>query len=114
MAIKAVHTVAFFAIGSCLAYLTYSGLTKRSDRRAAIAGAVVAGEALIYAGNGWRCPLTDLAKGLGAAHGSVADIYLPRWVESHLPQITTPIFALALVLHGRNLLKQHDRRRRAD
>lgn len=46
IAIKAVHTVAFFATGSCLAYLTYSGLTKRSDRRAAIAGAVVAGEAL--------------------------------------------------------------------
>jgi len=43
IAIKAVHTLAFFAIGSCLGYLTYSGLTKRSDRRAAIACEVVAG-----------------------------------------------------------------------
>jgi hypothetical protein len=99
--IKTVHTIAFFSIGSCLGYLAYSGLAKRSDRRAAIAGAVVTGEALVYAANGFRCPLTDLAERLGSEHGSVADIYLPRWLESHLPQITGPIFAGALVLHAR-------------
>lgn len=102
--IKTVHTIAFFSIGSCLGYLAYSGLAKRSDRRAAIAGAVVTGEALVYAANGFRCPLTDLAERLGSEHGSVADIYLPRWLESHLPQITGPIFAGALVLHARNLI----------
>jgi hypothetical protein len=86
--IKTVHTIAFFSIGSCLGYLAYSGLAKRSDRRAAIAGAVVTGEALVYAANGFRCPLTDLAERLGSEYGSVADIYLP-------------IFAGALVLHAR-------------
>ena len=105
VAIKTVHTIAFFSIGSCLGYLAYSGLTKRSDRRAVIAGAVVTGEALVYAGNGFRCPLTDLAERLGSKHASVADIYLPRWLESHLPQITGPIFVGALVLHARNLIE---------
>ena len=64
--VKLVHTAAFFSIGSCLVYLAYSGLTRRSDRRAAIAGAVVTGEALVYAANGFRCPLTDVAERLGA------------------------------------------------
>jgi hypothetical protein len=105
VAIKTVHTIAFFGIGSCLGYLAYSGLIKRSDRRTVIAGAVVTGEALVYAGNGFRCPLTDLAERLGSEHASVADIYLPRWLESHLPQITGPIFVGALVLHARNLIE---------
>lgn len=109
-AIKTVHTIAFFSIGSCLGYLAYSGVTKRSERRAAIAGAVVTGEALIFAANGFRCPLTDMAERLGSAHGSVADIYLPRWLESHLPLITGPIFAGALILHARNIIESRRER----
>src|SRR5512132_1730033 len=104
VAIKTVHTVAFFSIGSCLAYFAFSALTRRSDRRAAIAGAVVTGETLVYALNGFRCPLTDLAERLGSEHGSVADIYLPHWIEAHLPEITGPIFAGAVMLHARNIL----------
>jgi hypothetical protein len=99
-----VHTVAFFSIGTCLVYFAYSGSARRSDRRAATAGAVVTGEALIYAANGFRCPLTDLAERLGSEHGSVADLYLPHWLESHLPQVTGPLFAGALVLHVRNVM----------
>jgi hypothetical protein len=104
VAIKTVHTLAFFSIGSCLTYFAYSSLAKRSDRHAALAGAVVTGEALVYAINGFRCPLTDLAERLGSEHGSVADIYLPQWIEAHLPEITGPIFAGAVMLHTRNIV----------
>lgn len=103
--VKTVHTGAFFSIGSCLAYLAYSALANRSDRRAAIACLVVTGEALIYAANDFRCPLTDLAERLGSKHAPVADIYLPSAVESHLPMITGPIFAGALILHAKNIAK---------
>lgn len=110
VAIKSVHTLAFFSIGSCLGYFAYSGAAKRSDRRAAIAGMVVTGEALVYALNGFRCPLTDLAGRLGSEHGSVADIYLPSWIEALLPYITGPIFAGAALLHARNILESRRRR----
>ena len=95
----------FFSIGSCLACFAYSSLAKRSDRRAAVAGAVVAAEAIVYALNGLRCPLTDLAERLESERGSVADIYLPRWIEAHLPEITGRIFAGATILHARNVLE---------
>jgi hypothetical protein len=91
VAVKTIHTLAFFSIGSCLAYLLYSGVRKLSDRRAAIAAAVVTGEALIYAGNRMRCPLTGLAEKLGAERGSVSDIYLPQWIVARLAEITAPI-----------------------
>ena len=108
--IKTVHTLAFFSIGSCLVYFAYSSLAKRSDRRAAIAGAVVTGETVVYALNGFRCPLTSLAERLGSEHGSVADIYLPHWIEDHLPFITGPIFAGAVMLHARNILRSRRER----
>lgn len=110
--VKSFHTVAFFSIGGCLLYLAYSGVARRSDRRAALAGAVVTGEALIFAANGFRCPLTDLAERLGTARGSVADIYLPHWVEAHLPFITAPMFAGALALHAGNIASTRKARNR--
>ena len=102
-AIKAVHTLAWFSIESCMIYLLYAGFMKRSDRRAAIAAAVVAGESLIFAANGFRCPLTKLAVKFGAARGGVTDIFLPRWFARNLPAIHVPLLVLAVGLHVRNI-----------
>ena len=102
-AVKLVHTLAWFSIESCMVYLLYAGFAKRTDRRAAVAAAVVGGESLIFAANGFRCPLTDVAESLGADDGSVTDIYLPGWFAHALPAIHVPLILLAAYLHGRNL-----------
>jgi hypothetical protein len=49
-AIKTMHTLLWFSIESCMVYLLYAGLAKRSDRCAALAAAVVGGESLIAGG----------------------------------------------------------------
>ncbi len=103
VAIKIVHTLAWFSIESCMAYLLYAGLARRSDRRAAIAAAVVTGESLIFVGNRLRCPMTQLAERIGAEKGSVTDIYLPDWFARNLPAIHVPLIALAILLHATNL-----------
>jgi hypothetical protein len=102
-AVKAIHTLAWFSIEACMAYVLYAGFARRSDRRAGIAAGVVAAETLIFAGNGFRCPLTQVAQRLGAERGSVTDIYLPRWLARNLPAIHVPLIALAGFLHARNL-----------
>ncbi len=89
-----------------MVYVLYAGLAKRTDRRAAIAAAVVTGESLVFAANGFRCPLTDVAESLGAEHGSVTDIYLPAWFARNLPAIHAPLLVLAVFLHGRNLRRR--------
>jgi len=53
-AVKAFHTLAWLSIESCVLYVLYAGFARRSDRRAAIAAGVVAGESLVYAANGFR------------------------------------------------------------
>ena len=103
VAVKSVHTLAWFSIESCMVYLLYAGFTGRSDRRAAIAAGVVGGECLIFAANGFRCPLAQLAENLGAERGSVTDIYLPGWFAHNLPAIHVPLVVLAAFLHARNV-----------
>lgn len=67
--VKAFHTFAWFTIEACMVYLVYSGLRGRTDRRAAKAAVVVAGETIIFAANGFHCPLTPLARRLGDPTG---------------------------------------------
>jgi Polyketide cyclase / dehydrase and lipid transport len=102
-AVKAIHTLAWFSIEACMVYVLYAGFAGRSDRRAGMAAAVVGAECLIFAGNGFRCPLTAVAERLGAERGSVTDIYLPRWFAHNLPALHVPLIGLAGFLHARNL-----------
>jgi len=90
-AIKTVHTLAWLGIESCVLYLLYAGFARRTDKRAAVAAAVAAGEVLVFAGNGFRCPLTGLAERFGAQSGSVTDIYLPKWFAHNMPAIHAPL-----------------------
>lgn len=103
VAIKTVHTLAWFSIESCMIYLLYAGFARRSDRSVVVATVVVGGETLIFAANGFHCPLTRLAESFGADKGSVTDIYLPKWFAHYLPAIHVPLIVLAVFLHGRNL-----------
>jgi hypothetical protein len=102
-AVKMFHTLAWFTIEACMLYVLYAGLRRRSDRRAGLAAAVVALETLVFAANGFHCPLTAVARNLGDATGSVTDIYLPTWLAKNLPAIHVPLIILAVALHWRNL-----------
>jgi hypothetical protein len=103
VAVKVLHTAAWFSIEACMIYVLCAGLARRSDRSAAIAGAVVTAECVVFAANGFRCPLTDVAQRLGAEHVAVTDIYLPRWFAHCLPVIHVPLIAASLWLHARNI-----------
>jgi hypothetical protein len=105
-AVKAIHSLAFWVIQSAILFLTFKGLKGESDRKAAAAAGIAIGETLIYAGNGFRCPLTTLAENLGSEHGAVTDIFLPKWLASNIAKIYGPLLAFALVLHLRNLLRR--------
>jgi len=105
-AIKAFHLGAFLVIQSAILYLLYKGIRGETDKPAAVAAGIAAGEALIYAGNGFRCPLTGLAEDMGAEKGQVTDIFLPKWLASNIDRIYTPILVAGIILHGRNLLRR--------
>jgi hypothetical protein len=101
-----VHTLVWFSIEASVVYVVVAGLRGRSDRRVAVASAVVAGETLVFALNGFRCPLTAVAESLGADDGSVTDIFLPHWFARNLPAIHVPVVLLAVLLHARNIRRR--------
>jgi hypothetical protein len=104
--VKAFHSLAFAVIQTAIFYLLYKGARGESDRRAGAALAIATGEVIVYAGNGFRCPLTSLAEELGAERGSVTDIFLPSWLASNVANIYTPLLVAALGLHARNLSRR--------
>ena len=104
VAIKVAHSFIFFSEELSVGYLLYAGLTKRQYRTTALAAAAVAAEGAIYLGNGRRCPLTDVAEALGAALGSVTDIYLPRWIAARIFTYNAPLVVVAALLHTRVFL----------
>ena len=109
-AIKTVHTFAWASIEACVLYVLHAGFAGRTDKRVGIAAVVVVGESLVFAGNGFRCPLTELAERYGAERGSVTDIYLPKWFAQNIPAIHAPLLVLITYLHARNLRRSHHTR----
>lgn len=61
----------------------------------------------MFAANGFRCPLTELAERYGAERGSVTDIHLPKWFAQKIPAIHGPLLVLMAYLHARNLRRSH-------
>ena len=47
---------------------------------------------------GWTCPLTILAERQGAQQGSVADIFLPKWLADRIFPMCGTMFGAALAL----------------
>ena len=109
VAVKAAHSAIFFGLLWSLLVLFYKGVRGRSDRTAAIAGALVVGEAIVFYGNGRRCPLTGVAEDLGAESGAVTFMFLPRPIAQHIFEIALPIVLMSFALHARNLLQERRR-----
>lgn len=64
-AVKAFHTFAWFTIEACMVYVLYAGARGRTDKRVGLAAGVVTAETLVFAANGFHCPLTAVARDLG-------------------------------------------------
>ena len=101
-ALKTVHTVIFTGELSAILWLVVSGLLGRRDRTVALAAAAVAVETAVFLANDGVCPITPLTERLGAAHGSVSDIFLPDVVARTIPVWSTTLLGIAGLLHLRS------------
>ncbi len=103
--IKAVHSLAFMVIATAGPMVLADGATARPRRRTAVAGAIAVTECVVYAANGFTCPLTPIAKSLGDARGSVSDIFLPDWFARNLPVIGSTILVTGIALNVRAIVR---------
>ena len=96
VAVKVVHSALVFVMAAAAVTILVDGLTGRRDAWLALALAVVGAEAVVYAVNGLRCPLTRLARRLGDAtgHDWLFERLLP---ESYVLRVA-PFFAWVTLL----------------
>jgi len=82
---------------ACALYILYAGVTAFFNwlLLIAIGSIFIERGALII--NRWRCPLTTLARRLGAEKGSVADFFLPTVVARNILKWGMDIFPAELI-----------------
>jgi hypothetical protein len=98
--IKFVHTLIFFFMSACIAYVFYSGITRTYDWRLVVALVAVLLEGVVFFLNGRRCPLTKLAIAYGDETGDdlIADIFLPQWCVVYTVPVSSAILFVGLVI----------------
>lgn len=94
-AIKAVHTAVWAVFAGAI--LAIPVCAARGERLLAwsLIGLVLI-EVAVLAGNGMRCPLTDLARRYTAAREDNFDIYLPLWLARHNQTIFGALYLAGL------------------
>jgi hypothetical protein len=103
--IKLVHTVIFWLLSLCVLFALFSAIADRIDVWTWVAVGLVLVESIVLAASGWTCPLTILAERHGAIRGSVADIFLPKWLADRIFPIWGTMYGAALVLIVFRLLR---------
>jgi hypothetical protein len=95
--IKLVHTVIFWILSACVLYALFSGVMGSITTWTWVAVGMVLLESVVLVASGWTCPLTLLAERLGAARGSVTDIFLPKWFADRIFPVCGTMYVVALV-----------------
>jgi hypothetical protein len=100
-ALKLVHTAAFVGIAAAIAVYDWDVIQGRPGRRAWLAAGVAVVESATYVSNNGVCPLTPLAEELGAASGTVTDLYLPKALSDRIPLIAGTALLAGMAVHAR-------------
>jgi hypothetical protein len=76
--IKLIHSLIFIVLSVCILFVLISGVFNCITGWTWGAMSAVVIEGIVLVSSGWKCPLTKAAEELGAADGSVADLFLPK------------------------------------
>lgn len=79
-AVRGVHTAVYVVMVVAIIVLLYAGATGYVGPWLRVALGLLAGETVVFVGNGFRCPLTAMAVRYGAETGHAFDTFLPERV----------------------------------
>lgn len=96
--IKVVHTIIFWLFSGCVGYAVFSGIADRITAWTWLAVGMIVLEGVVLMLSGWTCPLTVLAERQGAVRGSVADIFLPKWLADRIFPICGTTYGVAVII----------------
>ena len=96
LAVKILHTIVWALLVAVILAIPLMAWQNRYTAVAWLIGIMLV-ETAVLVGNGWRCPLTDLAARYTDDRHANFDIYLPLWLATHNKRIFGSIFAAGVV-----------------
>jgi hypothetical protein len=80
--IRFAHTAIYLILAGSVIFIVVAGITRHRGPWLTVTLVLTAIEAVVFVGNGFRCPLTDVARRYGAEKGWAFDTFLPeRWTR---------------------------------
>jgi len=108
---KLVHTLVFVFASSCIAYVVYCGIFGKMNRYLIASLGIVFAIGVIYAINGFECPLATIVHHL-AGRRDVADIFFPDWFANKIMSVSTAVYIIGLALVVRNQYRERKSNKR--
>jgi len=96
--VKFFHTIIFLILSMCVGIVLYTSIVDNITSVTWISFIIILIEGAVLTISGWKCPLTKYAEKLGAANGTVTDIFLPRWIADRTFLICGIIFTFTTFL----------------
>jgi hypothetical protein len=93
-----VHTAIYVVMAASTLLLVYAGVTGATGAWLWTALVLLAIESAVFAGNGFRCPLTALAVRYGAQKGYAFDTFLPERATRYTFRVFGTLMVVGLVL----------------
>ena len=102
--VRFIHTAIYIVMVAAIVVLLVAGITGYSGIWLWISLGLLAGESVVFLGNGMKCPLTTMAVRYGAEKGYAFDTLLPeRWTRYTFRFFGT-LMVIGLVLLGVRLV----------
>ncbi len=95
--IKFIHSIIYFFMVACMAYIFYCAIARRYDWTLLLALAAIVIEVLVLVLNRGTCPFTPLAEKYGTEHGAVTDLFLPNWCARNTFRISAIVVVIELI-----------------
>ena len=108
--IKLLHTLIFIFVSFCIMYIVYCGIVGKINNFLWVALGLVFAIGLIYAINGFECPLATLVHRF-AGRSDVADIFFPGWFARRIMPVSTFVYLVGVVLVVRHLARRRSEAR---
>ena len=108
--IKLVHTLIFLFASGCILYVVYCGVAEKTSNYLWVSIGIVFAIGVIYAINGFECPLATLVHQL-AGRRDIADIFFPDWFANKIMPVSTIIYLIGIALVFRNLYRDRKYKR---
>ena len=96
--IRAVHTAIYLVMVAAIGVLLHAGITGATGWWLWLALGLLAVESAVFAGYGFKCPLTAMAVANGATTGHVFDTFLPERATRYTFRVFGTLMALGLLL----------------